>query len=56
MYGDERLSLPEPEFYVIYTGEGAVRNPKSISLSPRALFREIRPSSGRGKSASGIRI
>ena len=32
VYGEEKISLPEPELYVIYTGEGAENKPKSLSL------------------------
>ncbi len=32
IYGEKKIKLPEPELYVIYTGSGAQRKPRSISL------------------------
>ena len=32
IYDEEKISLPVPELYVIYTGEGAEKKPKTITL------------------------
>ena len=32
VYDEEKISLPEPELYVIYTGEGSEKKPASLSL------------------------
>ena len=33
VYDEEKISLPEPELYVIYTGDGAENKPNRLSLS-----------------------